>query len=117
MDVQMRSANLNLCDPISASAIHHTFKTARDSNGIHERAVMWLLRYFMRDQIKSALAHRVCATKEDDPQKERKLMTYCKVVSYLIATYASDDVMANAEADITNFKQPEGMPPYITRIG
>lgn len=49
------------------------------------------------------------ATENDDPQKERKLTTYSQVGSSLIATYATEDVIAKEEAEITNFKKPEHM--------
>lgn len=34
-------------------------------------------------------------------------MTYCRVVDYLLAIYATDDVSSKAEADLTNSKRPE----------
>lgn len=36
-------------------------------------------------------------------------MTYCQVVSYLLAMHATDDVIADVEAEINKFKQPERM--------
>lgn len=32
-------------------------------------------------------------------------MRYCQVVSFLPASYATDDVIADVETEVTNFKQ------------
>lgn len=37
------------------------------------------------------------------------MSTYCEVVQYLIRTYASDDIIAQAEAELVNFRQPSNM--------
>lgn len=36
-------------------------------------------------------------------------MTYCQVPNYLLATYATDDVIMDVEVKITNFKQQKEM--------
>lgn len=56
------------------------------------------------------MGHRVCATKEADPRKEGNMTTDCQVVSFLLATYATDDVLTVLKANVANFKQLEGMP-------
>lgn len=58
---------------------------------------------------KVSAEQRGSATKEDDPQQKGKLKTYCQLVNYLLITYATDDVIEDVEAEITNFEQPEGM--------
>lgn len=45
----------------------------------------------------------MCTTEDDKSQKEEKLTTYCQMVNILLDTYGTDDVMAEAEADITTF--------------
>lgn len=61
----------------------------------------------MKDQVKVGLVHSVWATKKDDLQQERKLMIYCKLVSYLPAVYATDDVIAEVGEEITSFMHPK----------
>lgn len=68
---------------------------------------MWLFQYFMKDPAKAAVAHRLCAKEDQNSQKEGKLTIYCQVVNYLLATYAIEDMIAEAEAEIMSFKQPE----------
>lgn len=109
MDVPMKTANFKPSDPISLLPFLQNFKTACNSNGIHEEAAIKLFQHFMKDPAKSALVHSVCDTKEDDPQQDGKLTTHCQVVHYLLTTYATDDLIAEAEADINNFKEPKGI--------
>lgn len=61
----------------------------------------------MKSPAKAALAHRASATRKDLPKQEGKLTTYRQVVNYPLATNASDDVVANVEAETTNFKPRE----------
>lgn len=63
----------------------------------------------MKDPAKAASAHRVCATKEDHAEKKGNLTKYSQLVNYLLADNSTKDVIAKAEPDIINFKQPEGL--------
>lgn len=105
----MKSANFKPFDPISIHSFLHNFKTACDRNGIHRDAAMRPFPHFMKDPAKASLAHRVSATKEDVLEQEGKLTTYSEVGNYLPATFDTDDVIADMEAGITNFKHLEGM--------
>lgn len=46
---------------------------------------------------------------EDNAHEAGKLKGYCQVVNYLLETYATDDVVAEDEADITNYEHPKSM--------
>lgn len=70
---------------------------------------MWRFQHFIKDPAKAALAHRVCAPGGEQHQLEGKLTSYCEIVSYLLETYATGDVTAEAETDITSFEQSENM--------
>lgn len=48
-------------------------------------------------------------TKDDEPHKEGELTSYSQVVSYLLPTSATNDMIAKVEAKITNFKQENYM--------
>lgn len=52
---------------------------------------------------KAAFSHQVTDRKHET---EGTLTTYHQVVNYMLETYATDNVIAEAEAGITNFKQP-----------
>lgn len=64
---------------------------------------------FMKDCIKSALAHRACTTEKEDPRKRGKMSAYCQIVNYLLVTYDTNDIIAGAEAEITKLKQSDYM--------
>ena len=67
--------------------------------------MVWIFPYFMKEPAKSALNARIA------PSAARrgpvKLRTYDQVVNHLIRTYATDDIIADTEADIDSFKQPQ----------
>lgn len=103
----MSSANFKLPDSISVLPSLHNFNEACDSNRLYEDTVTWLFQDFMKDSAKAAVVHRVGAAKERFPELDRKSTTYCQLVKYLLATYATEDLIADIEVEITNFKQPE----------
>lgn len=70
---------------------------------------MWLFSRFIREPAKVVLSHPVTAGNKKDQKQEAELTTYCKAVKYLLKTYATNDVISEADAEITNFKQPTGM--------
>lgn len=87
----------------------HNFKNACDSKDIHGCTTMRILQHFIKDHIKAAWPCRVCDTKKDELQKEGRLTTNCRVVSYLLTICVTDNVLAKAEAAINNFKLLEWM--------
>lgn len=66
---------------------------------------MWALPHLIRKSAKEALSDWVTAEKKNYRQQD-KLATYRQVVNYLLETYVTDDVIADAEAEITKFKKP-----------
>lgn len=58
---------------------------------------------------KADLAKCVPSTKEDDRQEEKRLTTNCQLVNYLLASYTTDDIIVEVEANITNYKQLEAL--------
>lgn len=79
------------------------FKTAFDCNSIPGDPATWLFQPRMKYAAQAVLAYRVYATKEDDRQQKRMLTAYCQVIIYLLYDCATDDVMAEIEAEITSF--------------
>lgn len=77
------------------------------SNGLHDTTAIWIFQHFMIDPAKIALVDSACATTEDAFEQEWKLPTYFQVANYLLATYDTVDVIAEAETNITTFNQLE----------
>lgn len=104
IDVQTMSAVLKSSDPFYILSFSHNFMLACDWNKIQEGAAIWLFQHLMKDPFKAAPTHRLCTSVNEDLHEEEKQTTYCQVVTYLLATYATDHVIAEAEAEITDFK-------------
>lgn len=66
-----------------------------------------MLQNFMKNLSKTALAYLVRATEEDDLQKKEMLNIYLEVLNYFLATYTTDSLIAEAEANITSFRRQE----------
>lgn len=109
MNVQMRSTNFQPSDLFSIMSFLQNYRTACDSNGIHEGAGMWIFQHFVKASAKAAPVQIVCATKKDDSEQQGKLTTYHQVVNYLHSIYAIRNVITEIGAEIPKFKQPEGM--------
>lgn len=58
------------------------------------------------------------ASEDNDAHKEGTLTPYCQVANYLHETYATDDVITEAEANIMIYKQPGTMSavPYSATL-
>lgn len=105
LKVQMDMKLFDPKDPVAIPAFLTNFKTACDALGIHEGAAMWLFKPFMRESAKSALNMRICPSDQSSVTKKGKLASYSAVVNYLLMTYAYDDIIAKAEAELHQFKQ------------
>lgn len=92
-------------DPISVVSFLSNFKSACDSNIIHEGAAILLVSYFSWKPANAALWHPLIADKKSHQQRDR-LTTYCYVVNYLFKTYGTNNFIAEAEVEILNFKEP-----------
>lgn len=105
----MKSENSKPSDSITILFFLLDIRRAFDRNAIYECADMWLFQHFLKDPAKAALERIISGTKEEDPEQEESLTTYCQEINYLLATYATDDAISVSEADIISFKQQEGI--------
>lgn len=110
LKVQMEFKRFKPSDPISILGYLHAFKAACDALGIHEGAAMWLLKAYMEEPARSSLSMRLSHPKTGKAGKG-KLTSYSSAVNYLLQTYASDDVIAEAEADLRHFTQTRNITP------
>lgn len=109
MDVKIKTAIFRPLYLISPLLFLDHFKTAYDSNSIQEGAVICSFHHVIRESDKAALLHQVTAVNKKDHQKEVKLTIFWEVVNYLLATYAIDSVIVEAEVESVNFRQPAMM--------
>lgn len=84
------------------------FKTACDANFIQEGASMCLFRYFVTKTVKAALRARLI--NKGNPRKNRgKSGSYSEAVNYMLGTHAIDEVILEADSQITHYLQPGRM--------
>jgi len=112
MEVQLKSQIFDPMDPITILSFLPAFKTACDSNGIHEGAAMWLFQFFVKKTAKAALSARTTTVSASGGKtKASQLTSYPAVVQFLLRTYATDEVIAEADAEISRYRQPDRMSP------
>lgn len=108
----MKLALFQLLDALSTLSFLHTSKKECNWNGIHEGPLKWPFPYFVKDTVKPLSLILCLSRKTIIHKKKKKLSTYRQVVTELLATYAADDVIVKAEAEITNFKKYEHTSAY-----
>lgn len=87
--VQMNLVVFKPSDLINITLFLHNFKAACNYNGVHEKGAIYLSQHFTKEPAKGALAHSMCATENDDLQKEGKNTTFYQVVNHMLSTCAT----------------------------
>lgn len=91
-------------DPIRTLSFLAAFKLACDTNGVHKRAVSWMIYlFFKRPTVTPATARIALKKSWHKCQKEGTVTSYCKAVNYLLKTYSKDDMVAETDPDIMQF--------------
>lgn len=88
------------------------------TNGIHEGETKGLFHFTMKKPAGAALNACTCLSSSSCERQEGKLTPYCKIVNYLLATHAIEDIIAEADMSLMNFKQPDsqGAVEYIQAL-
>lgn len=76
-----------------------------------ESVKVWnvILSHYLKEQAETALQHRTQVALSSHVHQEGYFTFYCQAVSYLLKTYSTDDVVAEAGASTTSFRQKEGV--------
>lgn len=91
-------------DPISHLSFLSAFKTARDTNGVHEGFALPLLHSFMEHPAAAAVNASIISKLES--HKREKIGTewlHCEIVNYLLEMHTRDDVIAGTDVDMVQF--------------
>lgn len=80
-------------------------KLACDFNDVQRRATRWLVSSFIGEFSKADLLQLEKADKRNY-QQEYQLITSCQAISYLLQAIATDGILDEVEAQVTDFKQP-----------
>lgn len=92
------------------------FKLTRDSDRTYQGAAMWLVHFFVKKLVSSALHLRSTSNQKARMRVSSKanaatLTTYTEVVSCLLRAYATDVNIASAEDEISSYSQPPRKSP------
>lgn len=96
-----RQIRYQFCDSC-ANCIPHVFQ-----NGFHEKRGHVAVTAFQYGPSKNRSCRSFVNQGDWQSSEERKLTEYCQTISYLLASYETDNVIAEVEAEITIFKQTE----------
>lgn len=103
----MKPHIFNGTDPITILNFLQVFKTACNTNGLHEGAATCMFQFYLKEPVRALLSARIRTTSRDKSSRQGKLSTYFQLVPYLFKAYATDDVIAEAEAELRKIVQAE----------
>ena len=98
-------------DPIAIQGFLTQFRNACNHNGVSEGKAVWLFQHHLAGRALNLIHSRMPGTSimVDDGGHKEALSTFCKVVNYLLRTFANNEVIATAYADLTSYVQATGM--------
>ena len=126
MTYQLKSMNFDGSRPIAILNFLAEFRRSCDTNRVHEGAAFHLFSNFIRGTAIEDLRHNLTGPGHNEisgdgsdvegdveaaPSVLGRLTSYCEVVQYLLFTYATDDVIAEAHSDLQSFKQAPNVNP------
>lgn len=105
LDVQFKSQMIDESNLLAILSFVLAFQMEFDTNGIPKGAAMWLFHVFMKELVGAALSAGRCLASSRWSHKEGKLTSYFQVSSYFVNTYATDDIIVEADVDNINYRQ------------
>ena len=110
MSLQMKGASFSGDDPITVLRFLSRFRGACDQNGLHEGAALWCFQFFLTGSALARVQSRLLGESGAvDGHRDEVLSSYPEVVNYLLRTYATDEIIAEAYSEVTNYIQSTGM--------
>ena len=106
MALQMKGVTFSGDDPIAVLNFLSRFTAACNQNGVHEGAALWSFQFFMTGMALAKVQTRIVGESGvADARRDEVLSSYPEVVNYLFRTYATNEVIAEAYAEVKNFIQ------------
>lgn len=106
---QLKSQIFDRSDPITILGFVPAFQMMCDMNGLHKGVTRWSSHHFTKKSAAAVPSARPCPTSSCKSLQEEYLTSYFEVISYLLSTYATDDKLADADAEIIKCKQPQDL--------
>lgn len=101
-------------DPTAVSSFIATFKNACNLNRVLELNAVWCLQSYVESQARSLLLIRLTGiSMAVHFRLPERLRTHGNVVSSLLQTYATDEVIAKAYSDVVDFGQSSAITEKI----
>ena len=110
MSLQMKGVTFSGDHPIAVLNFLSRFTAACNQNSVHEGAALWCFQFFMTGTAMAKVQTRIVGeSRVADARGDEVLSSYPEVVNYLLRTYATNEVIAEAYAEVTNFLQSSRM--------
>ena len=103
-------------DPVAIINFLKTFKDACDSNEVSEGIAKRMFQYYLRGTPRTSLRKAFKSRGRSKSQRKKdkkahKVTTYPAIVQMLLKAYATDEVLSEAHASVTDYKKPLSMDP------
>lgn len=106
----MRPCVFSGSDSIGTLSFSAKNKDARDHNGLLESIAVCCFQCYVKRQAELSLGSQLTGSAmAKDFKRSKMLLTYKNVVSFLLQTYATDEVIAQAYSDVFNFRPSSAM--------
>ena len=104
----LKTVMFDSSDAISILSFLEQFKRTCDSCSVNEGSAMWIIPHFMKKPAGTALMNRVrFPDKVLGNETEGILQSHPAVINHLLSEYASDQIIAEAVAELNDTKQKE----------
>lgn len=113
METITKPCQLDIADPVTALSILGQFKRVFDSNRVSEGAAVWNFPFFMTISPAASLTIRLTLREDFNVlaivfhyiEVQECIYTFVEAVKYLLNSYTTDDVFANASSEIKLFNE------------
>lgn len=116
LQTQMRSLMFDALHTISFISFLSAFKLASYINGVHDGTVICFFDFLMKGFCADVPSARFClkptSSSNTSMAKKGMLHTYLDVVSSLLWTYTTNDVIAETDSALTRHTQASTMSPW-----
>ena len=107
---QMKDRGFDGDDPITVLRFLAEYKSACDTHSVCEVVAFWAVQNYLSGQALSLVQNRMAGqTMSVDADREEMLTSYPELVNFMLETYATDDVIAEAVEDVESMRQSTGM--------
>ena len=106
LDVYMAGRSFTGSDPIEVLEFLASYKRACDLGVVPEGVTVWAIQFYLKGQAEGIIQSKLVGSPLAVDEEDQELLTsYKEVVKCLLENYATDEIIAEAYTDVTNFRQ------------